>query len=59
MKFEEHLPRSFFEILKTRFTREISKFQKSELGKFVSNFPHTHVITVRIIYIKFAISKMF
>ena len=30
--------RSFFEIL-------ISKFQKSELGKFISNFLLKHVIT--------------
>ena len=28
-----------------RFTREILKFQKSELGKFISNFPVKHVIT--------------
>ena len=28
-----------------RFTREISKFQKSELGKFIPNFPLKHVIT--------------
>ena len=27
------------------FTPEISKFQKSELGKFVPNFPLKHVIT--------------
>ena len=27
------------------FTREISKFQKSELGKFIPNFPLKHVIT--------------
>ena len=33
-----NLPRSFFEILK-------SKFQKSELGKFITNFPLKHVIT--------------
>ena len=26
-------------------TREISKFQKSELGKFIPNFPLKHVIT--------------
>ena len=26
------------------FTREISKFQKSELGKFIPNFPLKHVI---------------
>ena len=26
-------------------TREISKFQKSELGGFIPNFPHKHVIT--------------
>ena len=29
----------------TCFTREISKFQKSELGKFILNFPLKHVIT--------------
>ena len=28
-----------------RFTRDISKFQKSELGKFIPNFPLKHVIT--------------
>ena len=28
-----------------RFTREISKFQKSEIGKFIRNFPLKHVIT--------------
>ena len=28
-----------------RFTREISKFQKSEFGKFIPNFPLKHVIT--------------
>ena len=28
-----------------RFTHEISKFQKSELGKLISNFPLKHVIT--------------
>ena len=33
MKFGENLPRSIFEIL------------KSELGKFISNFPFKHVIT--------------
>ena len=27
------------------FTREISKFQKSELDKFIPNFPLKHVIT--------------
>ena len=27
------------------FTREISKFQKSVLGKFIPNFPLKHVIT--------------
>ena len=27
------------------FTREIQKFQKSELGKFIPNFPLKHVIT--------------
>ena len=27
------------------FTREISKFQKSDLGKFIPNFPLKHVIT--------------
>ena len=46
MKFGENLPCSFFEILKfPRFSREVSKFQKSELGKFISNFPLKHVIT--------------
>ena len=38
MKFGENLSRSFFEILK-------SKFQKSELGKFIPNFPLKHMIT--------------
>ena len=33
MKFAENLPRSIFEIL------------KSELGKFIPNFPFKHVIT--------------
>ena len=28
----------------TRFTREISKFQKSELGKLIPNFPFKYVI---------------
>ena len=28
-----------------RFTREIPKFQKNELGKFIPNFPLKHVIT--------------
>ena len=28
-----------------RFTWEISKFQKSKLGKFIPNFPLKHVIT--------------
>ena len=36
MKFGENLP---------RFTWEISKFQKSELGKFIPNFPLKHMIT--------------
>ena len=45
-KFGENLPRSYFEILKSpSFTREISKFQKSEPGKFIPNFPLKHVIT--------------
>ena len=36
----------FFEILNLpRFTRETWKFQKSELGKFIPNFPLKHVIT--------------
>ena len=36
----------FFEILKfPRFTREISKFQKSELGKFTPNFSLKQAIT--------------
>ena len=39
MKFGENLPRSFFEILKK------SEFQKSEVGKFIPNFPLKHVIT--------------
>ena len=44
------ISRCCFLILKTfayqpRFTREISKFQKSELGKFIPNFPLKHVIT--------------
>ena len=28
-----------------RFTREISKISKGELGKFIPNFPQNHVIT--------------
>ena len=36
VKFGENLPRSFF---------EISKFQKIELGKFISKFPLKHLIT--------------
>ena len=46
-EFGENLPHSFFEILKflPRFTRDISKFQKGELGKFIPNFPLKHVIT--------------
>ena len=39
MKFGQKLPRSFFEISKS------SKFQKSELRKFISNFSLKHVIT--------------
>ena len=42
MKFGENLPCSYLEILKIF---KISKFQKSELGKFIPNFPHKHVIT--------------
>ena len=33
------------EIWGKNFTREISKFQKSELGKIIQNFPDKHVIT--------------
>ena len=33
------------EIWGKNFTREISKFQKSELGKIIQNFPYKHVIT--------------
>ena len=29
----------------SRFTREISKFQKSELGNFIPNFPLKHLST--------------
>ena len=32
------------------FTREVSKFQKSELSKFIPNFPLRHVITNINIY---------
>ena len=39
MKIGQKLPRSFFEISKS------SKFQKSELRKFISNFSLKHVIT--------------
>ena len=39
------------------FTREISKFQKSELGKFIPNFPLKHAITstnnISVIYINY------
>ena len=31
-----------------RFTREISKVQKSELGKFIPNLPLKHVITILV-----------
>ena len=33
------------EIWGKNFTREISKFQKSELGKIIQNFPYKYVIT--------------
>ena len=47
MKFGENLPRSFFEMLKSPSfdSGEIPKFQKSELGKFIPNFPLKHVLT--------------
>ena len=39
-----NLPRSFFENLKSLVSlEEISKFEKSELGKFIPNFPLKHV----------------
>ena len=41
VKFGENLTLSFFEIL----IFKISKFQKSELDKFIANFPLKHVIT--------------
>ena len=41
-----NLPRSFFENLKSLVSlEEISKFEKSELGKFIPNFPLKHVIS--------------
>ena len=41
-----NLPHSFFEILKSLcFTQEVSKFQKSELGKIIPNLPLINVIT--------------
>ena len=47
MKFSENLPRSFFEILKSPSFHP-GKFQKSEFGKFIPNFPLKHVITIQI-----------
>ena len=44
VKFGENLPRSSFEILKFP-SFHFLKFQKSELGKFIPNFPLKHVIT--------------
>ena len=44
MKFGKNLPRSSLTHC-PRFTREISKFQKSEIGKFIPDFPLKHVIT--------------
>jgi len=32
-------------------TREISKILKGELGKFIPNFPHNHVITITYLYL--------
>ena len=45
VKLGENLPRSFFKILKSPERNEETKFQKSELGKFIPNFPLKHVIT--------------
>ena len=46
VKVGENLPRSFLKFWNfPGFTREISKFQKCELGKFIPNFPIKHVIT--------------
>ena len=46
VKLGENLPGSFFEILKyPLFYWEISKSEKSELDKFIQNFPLEHVIT--------------
>ena len=47
MKFGENLPRSFFETLKSPsfHSGDFTKFQKSELGKFIPNFPLKYVIT--------------
>ena len=46
VKFGENLPCSFLIFWNfARFTREISKFQKSELDKFISNLALKHVIT--------------
>ena len=42
MKFGQDLPRSFFEVLQSQ---KISKFEKSQLGKFIPNIPLKHVIT--------------
>ena len=39
---------SFGNFEMSHFTRNISKCLKSELGKFISNFPLKHVITATI-----------
>ena len=48
VKFGENLPRLFFEILK-------SKFQKSELGKFIPNFFLKHMINGTNFYLSFLV----
>ena len=57
MKLEENLPRSFFETLKSQKFPNISKFEKSELGKFIPNFPVKDVIMSTNIVINLKIEK--
>ena len=52
VKVGENLPRSFLKFWNfPGFTREISKFQKCELGKFIPHFPLKHVVTSTNIYL--------
>ena len=57
MKLEGNLPRSFFETLKSQKFPNISKFEKSELGKFIPNFPVKDVIMSTNIVINLKIEK--